>query len=235
MPLLRSLYCNCLESNGDFDETYIESYTLGFKEIIEHIRQADPVWGEKHTGVSSEKIKAAAKIYGEGPSMLWCGQGLQRQATGGNIMRSIGLLPALTGNIGKPGTGYYYLNITPAIAGIDFDWLQGNDLAPAEKQLISHMELAEELGEKDKFKVFFSWNTNPLASAPEQNKLRKNLKRDDLFVVASDIFMTDTCQYADIILPASSFLEYDDLTFSYFNYYLGAQIKSIRAEGRIIT
>jgi anaerobic selenocysteine-containing dehydrogenase len=222
---------HCLQSNGDFDAKYIQSYTLGFEEITEHIRQADPVWGEKHTGVPSEKIKAAAKIYGEGPSMLWCGQGLQRQATGGNIMRSIGLLPALTGNIGKPGTGYYYLNITPAIAGIDFDWLQGNDLAPTEKQLISHMELAEELGDKDRFKVFFSWNTNPLASAPEQNKLRKNLKRDDLFVVASDIFMTDTCRYADIVLPASSFLEYDDLTFSYFNYYLGAQSKVSEPRG----
>ncbi len=216
---------HCLQSNGDLDEDYIRSHTIGFEEITENIRHASPDWGEKHSGVPSEKIKLAAKIYGDGPSMLWCGQGLQRQATGGNIMRAVGLLPALTGNIGKPGTGYYYLNITPAIAGIDFDWLQGNNLGAEDKKLISHMELATELGKKEKFKVFFSWNTNPLASAPEQNKLRQNLKRDDLFVVVSDIFMTDTCQYADVILPAASFLEYDDLTFSYFNYYLGAQSK----------
>ncbi len=216
---------HCLRAQGKFDADFIAKNTFGYPEILEDIELATPEWGEQKSGVPANTINQVAQIYGNGPSLLWCGQGLQRQLNGGNIMRSVGLLPALTGNIGKAGAGFCYLNISPAVAGIDFDWLKGVNLNKKQKTVISHMELADELTDLEKFKVFFSWNTNPLASAPDQNKLRKNLNRDDLFVVACDIFMTDTAKYADIILPAANFLEYDDLTFSYFNYYIGAQTK----------
>lgn len=216
---------HCLEQAGQFDEQYIESNTLGFEEIIGDIHRATPSWGEEQTGVPAVDIERAASIYGTGPSLLWCGQGLQRQTTGGNIMRAVGLLPALTGNIGKPGAGFSYLNVTPVVAGIDFDWLTGKALSTTHGKTVSHMELAQRLENDDEFKVFFSWNTNPLASAPEQKRLRDALKRDDLFTVVCDIFMTDTATYADIVLPAASFLEYDDLTWSYFHYNMGAQAK----------
>ena len=216
---------NCLDRAGKLDKPFIEKCTIGYEEIEENIQISTPEWGEKMTGVPADIIQETANIYGDGPSLLWCGQGLQRQRRGGNIMRAIGLLPALTGNIGKPGTGFYYLNITPAVAGLDFDWLKGVEENSQKGLTISHMELANELGDPEKFKVFFSWNTNPLASAPEQSMLRQNLKREDLFTVVCDLFMTDTAKFADIILPAASFLEFDDITFSYFNYYIGAQSK----------
>jgi anaerobic selenocysteine-containing dehydrogenase len=138
-------------------------------------------------------------------------------------MRAAGLLPALTGNIGKPGAGFYYLNVTPILAGVDLDWLAGAPIAREGGKTVSHMHLADRLGASDEFRVFFSWNTNPLASAPEQTRLRAALERDDLFTVVSDVFMTDTARYADIVLPAASFLEYDDITFSYFHLHMGAQ------------
>jgi len=216
---------HCLQQSRSFDEEYIASNTIGFEEIIDDIRRATPSWGEKQTGVPAADIERAAVIYGEGPSLLWCGQGLQRQTTGGNIMRAVGLLPALTGNVGKPGAGFSYLNVTPVVAGIDFDWLSGSSLSRNSGKTVSHMELADRLESGDEFKVFFSWNTNPLASAPEQIRLREALKRDDLFTIVCDIFMTDTATYADIVLPAASFLEYDDLTWSYFHYHMGAQAK----------
>ena len=97
------------------------------------------------------------------------------------------------------------------------------------------MALAERLIDTDEFGVFFSWNTNPLASAPNQKRLREAMSRNDLFIVASDIFMTDTVAFADIVLPAASFLEYDDITFSYFHLHMGAQSQSVRADGRIVT
>lgn len=216
---------HCLKRNGSFDSDYIAAHTVGYEDIELDIDCATPAWGESQTGVPAADIVAAAALYGAGPSLLWCGQGLQRQATGGNIMRAIGLLPALTGNIGKPGAGFYYLNVTPVFAGIDLGWLAGAELARGEIPKVSHMELAARLEHPDEFKVFFTWNTNPLASAPEQARLRAALQRKDLFMVVSDLFMTDSARYADIILPAANFLEFDDLTFSYFHLIMGAQAK----------
>ena len=216
---------NCLKQSGRFDQAYIAAHTLGYSEIEADIERATPAWGEAHTGVPADDIRSAAAIYGAGPALLWCGQGLQRQSTGGNIMRAIGLLPALTGNIGKPGAGFCYLNVTPVFAGVDLAWLSGAALAGREITKVSHMELAARLAAPDEFKVFFSWNTNSLASAPDQIRLRAALNRPDLFMVVADLFMTDSARYADIVLPAASFLEYDDLTFSYFHLIMGAQAK----------
>lgn len=216
---------HCLQQDGRFDMAYIEARTLGYAEIAADIARATPAWGEAQTGVPAADIAAAASLYGVGPALLWCGQALQRQATGGNIMRAVGLLPALTGNIGKPGAGFCYLNITPVFAGIDLGWLSGAGLARGEGRKVSHMELAARLEDPDEFRVFFSWNTNPLASAPDQARLRAALQREALFTVVSDLFMTDTARHADIVLPAASFLEYDDLTFSYFHLLMGAQAK----------
>lgn len=225
---------HCLRRAGRFDDAFIAAHTLGVEEIEADIARATPAWGEAQTGVPAAIIEAAAAIYGEGPSLLWCGQALQRQAMGGNIMRAVGLLPALTGNVGKPGAGFCYLNITPIFAGVDLDWLSGAALAPAPVHKISHMALAAELERPDGFDVFFSWNTNPLASAPDQARLRAALDRDGLFTVACDLFMTDTARHADIVLPAASFLEYDDITFSYFHLLMGAQAKVTEPPGEAL-
>lgn len=216
---------HCLKRNGRFDEGFIAAHTLGADEILSAIATCTPAWGEATTGVPAGKIEQAARRYGAGPALLWAGQALQRQATGGNIMRSVGLLPVMTGNVGKPGTGFYYLNITPIFAGIDLDGLGGRGLYPAEPSKISHMDFARRLGSADEFKAVFTWNTNPLASAPRQAALRAAFRREDLLTVAVDCFATDTTAYADFVLPAASFLEFDDLTFSYFHLHIGALAK----------
>jgi len=221
---------NCLQRNGRLDHHFIAAHTIGFDEISEAIAAATPEWGELQTGVPADDIRLAATLYGTGPSLLWCGQALQRQAQGGNIMRAVGLLPALTGNIGKPGAGLYYLNVTPLFAGIDLGGLAGAALTPVASatseggKKVSHMALAERLATEE-FRQLFVWNTNPVASAPAQNRLKSALLREDLFTVVIDPFMTDTAHYADIVLPAASFLEFDDITFSYFHLHIGAQRK----------
>ncbi len=208
-----------------FNDAYIDAHLLGADEIMGTIERCTPQWTEDQTGVPVDSLVEAAETYGVGPSMLWCGQGLQRQPTGGNVMRAVGLLPALTGNIGKPGTGFCYLNFTPAFAGIDLDELAGAGLITQEGKKVSHMDLAPRLADADEFKALVSWNTNPLASAPRQAELRNAFGREDLFTVVVDCFPTDTTAYADIVLPAASFLEFDDLTFSYFHLHMGAQAK----------
>lgn len=225
---------HCLQKRGAFDEEFIKTSTLGADEIEDFIAVATPAWGETRTGVAAQDIEQAAEMYAAGPALLWCGQGLQRQETGGNVMRAAALLPTLTGNIGKPGAGFCYLNVTPAFAGIDLDWLSGANLKRDGGKTVSHMELASRLESTDEFKTFFSWNTNPLASAPDQTRLRQALKREDLFTVVCDVFMTDTARYADIVLPAASFLEFDDLTFSYFHYHMGVQTKTSEPMGEAL-
>ncbi|MCP5198892.1 MAG: molybdopterin-dependent oxidoreductase [Gammaproteobacteria bacterium] len=224
---------HCLGRDGRFDHAYIDAHTVGYDELRADIERATPAWGEAMTGVPAVDIEQAAAFYGAGPALLWAGQGLQRQRTGGNVMRAIGLLPALTGNVGKPGAGFSYLNLAPIIAGLDLDWLGGAPIARAGGKKVSHMELAERLA-GDEFKVFFSWNTNPLASAPEQARLRAALAREDLFTVCCDVFMTDTARHADIVLPAASFLEGEDLTFGYFHVLMGAQAKVCEPPGEAL-
>lgn len=221
---------NALRSAGAFDEHFVANHVEGADEIAGDIARCTPEWGEQQTGVPATDIKRAAQLYASGPALLWCGQGLQRQPAGGNIMRAVGLLPAFTGNVGKPGAGFYYLNYTPMFAGMDLDYLGGAHVArhpdagpPAES--VSHMDLAARLAAPDDFAAFVAWNTNPVASAADQNALRVALEREDLFTVVVDCFETDTVRYADIVLPAAGFLEFDDLTYSYFHLLVGAQAK----------
>ncbi len=223
-----------LRAAGHFDAVFIDAHTIGADELDPLLDPCTPAWGEAQTGVPQTAIREAAALYGAGPALLWAGQGLQRQPEGGNVMRAVGLLPALTGNVGKPGAGFYYLNSTAGIAGADFAWLVGAELAPeAPPAAVSHMDLADRLL-GDEFRSFVAWNTNPVASAAEQNRLRDALGREDLFSVVIDCFVTDTARYADIVLPAASFLEFDDVTASYMNLRVGAQVKASEPEGEAL-
>lgn len=227
---------HALSEQGAFDNAFIAKHVEGAEHVQPDIEACTPEWAEAQTGVPAADIRHAARLYAAGPALLWCGQGLQRQPTGGNVMRAVGLLPALTGNVGKQGSGFYYLNYTPAFAGMDLGGLAGAKLKPrsspfGEPQTVGHMELAARLADADEFGVFVTWNTNPVASAADQNSLRAALTRKDLFTVAVDCFETDTVRYADVVLPAASFLEFDDLTYSYFHLLLGVQSKVAEPQG----
>lgn len=215
-----------LREQGSFDEAFIDQHTVGADEIAPLIDRCTPQWGEEQTGVPAADISQAARLCGVGPAMLWVGQSLQRQPRGGNVMRSAGLLPVLAGNIGKPGTGFCYLNYTPFLIGADAQYLEGALLATGQAKTVGALELADRLLDPEEFKAFLVWNTNPLASCSNQRKLREASAREDLFTVVIDCFATDTTRFADIVLPAASFLEFDDLTFSCFNLSVGAQSKT---------
>jgi anaerobic selenocysteine-containing dehydrogenase len=215
-----------LLEEGMVDQGFIDEHVLGWDEIEPVVRNCPPSWGEAATGVPAAKIIEAARIYGSGPSLLWLGQGMQRQPNGGNAIRACAMLPAATGNFGKPGTGLYYLNMEDGVRGIDADYLTAPHLRSGEAKRFSHMELAQRLEHSTDIQALFCWNINPAASNPEQSRLRKALCREDLFSVVIDLFQTDTADYADILLPAASFLEFDDLVTSYFNLTIAPQVKA---------
>ena len=219
-----------IHRDGLLDAAMIAEHTVGFDELEPLLGECTPAWGERVTGVPAGLIERAAHSYGAGPSLLWIGQGFQRQPRGGNAVRAVALLPALTGNIGRPGSGFLYLNGAGNRA-IDEDYLAGVALRRAMPEPISHMELAARLEDRERSRALFCWNINIAASNPEQARLHAALAREDLFTVVVDLFATDTGDFADVILPAASFLECDDLVASYFHLSIGAQVKAAEPLG----
>lgn len=214
-----------LARDGKLDKAFLAWSVLGWNEIAAQLPACTPDWGARVTGVPAAQIEQAAAWYGSGPAMVWLGQGLQRQPNGGNAFRAIACLPAATGNMGKAGTGLYYLN-GGARRGLDGGYLEGAGLAPEGRPAISHMDLAAALADPARAGALVSWNMNVAASGPRQGELRKALAREDLFVLVADLFLTDTARLADVVLPAASFLEFDDLVSSYFNLTLSAQAQA---------
>ncbi len=222
-----------LRRDGHWDRDFLAANSIGWQELEPLVETCTPAWGEAQTGVPADRIEAAAALYGAGPALLWLGQGLQRQPTGGNVMRAAALLPVTTGQIGKPGAGLYYLNGTWA-QKIDDGYVEGAQLRSLPEVFYGHMDLADVLADHDRSKVFFSWNMNVAASGPRQAKLQNALRREDLFTVVIDLFQTDTADFADIVLPAASFLEFDDLVTPYFHLFLSAQAKVMEPPGEAL-
>ncbi len=222
-----------LRREGLIDRPFIARHTIGWDEIEPLVAQMTPARAEAVTGVPAADIERAARLYGRGPSLLWMGMGLSRQPTGGNAIRSIALLPAVTGNFGKLGAGFFYINGVDR-RGIDPDYLTGTRLRTNKPGFLGHMDLASFLEDPRRSQALVCWNINIAATNPQQARLRRALAREDLFTVAIDLFQTDTADYADIVLPAAGFMEFDDLIYSYFHLSIGAQVKAQEPPGEAL-
>lgn len=224
-----------IRREGLVDAAFIAAHVQGWDELQPSLDACDPAWGAAVTGVPAALIEEVAVLYARGPSLLWLGQGLQRQATGGNVMRACGLLPAVTGNLCKPGAGFLYLNASLKQRCMDEEYLAATHLAPrGGLPSVSHMDFAAALEDPARSQALFVWNMNPLASCPQQARLRRALQREDLLTIALDLFATDTTALADYVLPAASFLEFDDLIASYFQLTLSAQVKAMEPMGNAL-
>jgi anaerobic selenocysteine-containing dehydrogenase len=223
-----------IRREGLADLSFLDQRTVGWNELEPLLEGCTPDWGEMETGVPAALIEDAARLYGRGPSLLWLGQGLQRQTRGGNVMRACALLPAVTGNIGKPGAGIYYLNGKGATRDLDVGYVVGDHLRAGPAPTISHMDLTARLEDTAAAKALLLWNINIAASNPDQARLRRALGREDLFTVVVDPFATDSADLADIVLPAASFLEFDDLVASYFHLSVSAQVRASEPIGEAL-
>ena len=222
-----------LRRDGLVDAGYIDEHVTGYDELEPLLEPCTPVWGESATGVPAALIERAAHAYGVGPSLLWLGQGFQRQPRGGNALRAAAMLPALTGNLGRPGAGWTYVT-GGGSRGIDGAELVASHLATDTPEPISHMDLADALADPGRARALVTWNINIAASNPRLADLRAAMQREDLFTVAIDLFATDTVDLADIVLPAASWLESDDLVCSYFHHTLSAQVKAVDPPGEAL-
>jgi anaerobic selenocysteine-containing dehydrogenase len=219
--------------DGLLDRRFVDAHVTGWDEMAPLVETCTPEWGEGVTGVSAADIEAAAHLYAPGPSLLWLGQGLQRQRFGGNVIRACASLPAVTGNLGRRGAGVLYLN-GGGSRGIDDEYLPATHLAQTTPPPISQMDLAAALEDPARAGALVCWNINIAASNPQQRRLRRALGREDLFTVVIDLFQTDTADHADVVLPAASFLECDDVVVPYFNLSLAAQVKADEPPGQAL-
>jgi anaerobic selenocysteine-containing dehydrogenase len=216
---------------GKIDRAFLAAHAIGWEELEPEIARCSPDWAAPITGVPAAQIEEAATLFGAGPALLWMGQGLQRQPRGGNVFRAVAMLSALKGDFAKPGAGFLFLN-GGARRGLDGDYIEASHLRAKPKRTASHMDLIRLLSDSDQSQALITWNVNIAASNPRQTELQQRLKREDLFHVAIDCFSTDTVDFADFVLPAAGFLEFDDMVSPYFHLSLSAQVKAIDAIGQ---
>lgn len=221
--------------DGLVDEAFVRQHTIGYEQLAEQAAGYTPSVVSDITGVPAEQIEELARLYGTAsPSFIRIGNGLQHHDNGGMIIRTIACLPALTGQWAVRGGGAmkgngWYSRFNNAR-------LERRDLLPDPGvRTVNMNQLGDALLELDPpVRMLFVYNSNPAIVAPEQAKVRAGLMRGDLFTVAHDLFLTDTCKYADLVLPATSHLENLDLYASYWHLYvqLGKPIKAPAGESK---
>ncbi|WP_425452265.1 molybdopterin-containing oxidoreductase family protein [Paenibacillus sambharensis] len=205
------------------DEAFLEAYTIGSEELREHVKAYDPVTVAGITGVPADDICKLARIYGSTPaSFIRIGNGLQHHDNGGMAIRTVSCLPALTGAWQHKGGGAIKSN--SGHVQHNTRALQRPDLRERPTRQINMNLLGSALLELEQpIHSLFVYNCNPALVAPNANKVREGLLREDLFTVVHDLFLTETAMYADIVLPATSSFENTDLYLSYWHHVVQIQ------------
>ncbi len=211
-----------LERRGAIDPAFVERHVAGSEEYLARARRYTPAEAARICGVPESQVRTLAKWYATiSPAAISVGNGLERNQNGGSGIRAIFALPALAGKFGVPGGGLvngaaFAFPKTPAR-------LQRPDLAPPGTRTLNIVDVGAHLLDprlEPPIKALFIYNHNPVVVHPDQNRLRRGLLRDDLFVVGSDVVMTDSMAYADIVLPAASHFEHADLYAAYGQHWL---------------
>ncbi|WP_394170999.1 molybdopterin-dependent oxidoreductase [Saccharospirillum alexandrii] len=203
------------------DHAFIEQYALGYRELVDHVQNYNPEAVAHLTGLTPKQVEELAHLYGSAdPALIRLGNGLQHHDNGGMIMRTITCLPALTGQWGKRGGGLIKGN--GWYAQFNTTALQRPDLHPnPHGRRVNMNQLADALLDDARpIQALFVYNSNPAQVAPDQTRLRQGLLRPELFIVVHELFLSDTCAYADIVLPATSHFENLDLYKSYWHLYV---------------
>jgi anaerobic selenocysteine-containing dehydrogenase len=207
------------------DADYVARYTEGFDDLAERVKQWTPERAAHLTGIPAGEIEQLAREYaGTRPAAIRLNYGVQRSERGAMAVRTIALLPALTGSWKDVGGGLQ-LSTSQAFhlnrAGLERSDLQQIALG-REARLVNMSELGKALTAlaDPPVKALVVYNSNPAAIAPDQNTVLRGLRREDLFTVVLEQMQTDTADHADIVLPATTFLEHTDLYYAYGHYYL---------------
>jgi len=202
------------------DREYVAMQTVGFDRLErEVLPRFDPARVGAITGVPAADVERLAHLYGRARApFIRLGEGMSRSSQGGQAIRAVALLPGVVGAYDRLGGGA--LLMTAAAFGLDTAPLR-KPSGPAETRLVNHSRLGEALLHLDRprIRALFVASNNPAVTCPDSIAVRRGLSREDLFTVVHDPFVSDTARYADIVLPAATYLESEDVVRAYGTYY----------------
>ena len=222
-----------IHRDGLADIDFIKKHVQGYDELVKEVLlDFTPGKAAEICGVSVERMTEFAHAYAKSKApFIRLGSGLSRYGNGAMTCRAINALPAVVGAWQYPGGGL--LSSASGSKFIGKDVMQQAHVHAPAKRLMPMIKLGEMLINPEGTKVhsLYIFSSNPAITAPDQNVVRRGLMRDDLFTVVHERFFTDTCKYADIILPATTFVEHDDIYNSYGHYTIGTGYKLIEPIG----
>ena len=209
---------------------------MGFPELAERAADFTPDYVETHHRRAGRRYRAsfAREFATIQPSVIRLGVALERHAGGGQTIRAVCAIPALTGSWRHVGGGLLQMPLWE----FPVDWARVSrpDFIRPGTRVVNNLQLGRALAGDMKLDPpimgLFVYNTNPVSQAPETNKIVQGLSREDLFFATAEHFVTDTAAYADIILPATMAGEHDDMMFSWGHFYLTLNEKAIEPPRR---
>lgn len=200
------------------DTAYLEKFTdVTRAELVAHLEDRGPDWAAAITGLSVEEIEEFARLYaGTKKAYIRLGYGFSRSRNGAVSMHAASCLPAVTGAWQERGGGALYAN--GGIYNLDVTLIMGLDARDKSTRLLDQSRLGPiltgdptDLGDGPPVTAIFIQNTNPMNVCPELGLVKQGFERDDLFICVHEQFMTETAAMADVVLPATTFLEHDDV------------------------
>jgi len=225
---------------GLVDRAYMAKYTDDPAALEAHVATRTPEWASAITGIPVDDIEDFAQLYGKTQrSFIRVGYGFSRSRNGAASLHAVSCLPALTGAWQHRGGGAHYSN--GAIYHIDNSLITGSDLRDPSIRELDMSRIGpvltgdrRDLGDGPPVTAMLIQNTNPMMVCPDSLKVRDGFRRDDLFVAVHEQFMTETAMMADIVLPATTFLEHDDVYRASGHTYLQVTRKVVEplAEAR---
>jgi anaerobic selenocysteine-containing dehydrogenase len=207
-----------LFKEGYADRAYMAKYTKGAEALEAHLASRDPAWAAAITGLSEQAILDFARLYGRTKrSYIRIGFGFSRSRNGAMQLFAASCLPAVTGAWQYPGGGALYAN-GGGIYKLDRTLIEGLDVVDGRTRILDQSRIGpiltgdrRDLGDGPPVTALLVQSTNPMVVSPDSNAVRAGFMRDDLFVCVHEQFMTETAAMADIVLPATTFLEHDDI------------------------
>lgn len=229
---------NVIIEENLFDANYVGKYCTGFVELKKRAAKFPAERVADICGITADEIRLVAREFANAKaSAIRLGVALERQAGGGQAIRAISCLPALVGAWRYPGGGAVQMTLWSY--PLDWDEMSRGDWIKPGTRLINLLDLGASLtGEKHTdppVQSLFVYNSNPLSMAPNQEKVRRGLEREDLFTVVSEHFITDTARYADIVLPAAMQAEQLDIMFSWGHFYILLNQPAIDPPGECVS
>ncbi len=225
-----------LQREGLTDQAYIDRLVAGYDDWSQDVLpRYTPAVVADITGIAASDIEALAMAYGQAKApFIRMGQGLSRHAGGGTAVRAIACLPGLIGAWQYPGGGA--LLATAGAYNFNVAAVRRPDLLAVPTRTLNMVRFGQALQtwQDPPLKALFIQSNNPAVTCPEQNLVRQGLMREDLYTVVHDTFLSDTARYADLVLPACTSFETEDMYRGYGTYYVqyGARVLPPQGESR---